>query len=385
MTHPGRDRLACCFRLLSSRQRCFVLSLCLASGVALSGCATTDAIQANKLPQYMQAPTIENPKTLDLSKLANGDYGNDAIDSGDVLEVAINVGLSARDNVTIPVTVAKNGAISLPDVGEVPVQGLELESAGSAIAAACVQRRIYRNPNVTVTMKRQQTNRVMVVGAVKTPGTYRLPRRSSDLLSALVAAGSLSDDAGTGIEIRNLNGVDNAVQPDRIANGLGGPNSVFQTGYSQTLPTAARSSQTLKVDLVAATKGGAKAYPLSDGSIVMVERRDPEPVHVLGLVQKPGKFDYPIGSELHLLDAIANAGGVSNLGANKVYIIRKLAGQPQPTMIEASIRDAKRTGANNLKLAPGDVVSVEQTPTTVLVDTLHMLRFAVSTSTSTFF
>ena len=92
-------------------------------------------------------------------------------------------------------------------------------------------------------------------------------------LSALVAAGSLSDDAGTGIEIRNLNGVDNAVQPDRIANGLGGPNSVFQTGYSQTLPTAVRSSQTLKVDLVAATKGGAKAYPLSDGAIVMVNAR----------------------------------------------------------------------------------------------------------------
>ena len=382
MTHPGRDRLACCVRPQSSRRRFVFAWTCLLSCAALCGCASTEVIHANNVPQWLQAPTIENPKTLDLSGLATGTYGNDTIDRGDVLEVTINAGLNTKDNVTIPVRVTENGMASLPVVGEVPVLGLDLESSEAAIAASCVQRGIYRSPHVTVTMKRQRMNRIMVGGAVKSPGTYPLPRGSADLLSALAAAGFLADNAGTGIEIRNA-----AVQPDRIAGGLPGSNNVAQTGHSQTLPTSARSSsaQSLRVDLVSATKAGANAYPLGDGAIVMVERRDPAPVQVMGLVKKPDTYEYPIGTELTLLSLISKAGGVSNLGANKVFIIRQIAGQPKPTIIEASLRAAKRHGEENPKLAPGDVVSVEQTPTTVLLDTLSVIRFGVGTSLNTLF
>ena len=357
------------------------------SSVALGGCASTDVIQADNMPQYLQATTIENPKTLDLSRLATGTYGNDTIDRGDVLEVSINAGLSTKDSVTIPVRVNENGMASLPVVGDVLVQGLDLESSEAAIAATCIQRGIYRSPHVTVTMKRQRMNRIMVGGAVKTPGTYPLPRGSADLLSALAAAGFLADNAGTGIEIRNAGGTNNAVQPDRIANGLPGANNIAQTGHSQSLSTVAKStpSQSLRVDLVSATKGGANAYPLGDGAIVMVERRDPPPIQIMGLVKKPDSYDYPIGTSLTLLGAISKAGGVSNLGANKVFIVRQVAGQPKPTVIEASIRAAKRGGVENLKLAPGDVVSVEQTPTTVLLETFNIIRFGVGTSLNTLF
>ncbi len=352
----------------------------LASSLLLTGCASSDIIQADNVPQWLQAPTIANAKTLDLSRLATGSYTNDLIDRGDVLEVTINTGLNAKDNITFPVRVSDNGLAALPVVGEVSVQGLELESAEAAIAAACVQRAIYRSPQVTVTMKKQRTNRVMVVGAVKNPSIYNLPRGSSDLLSALVAAGSLADNAGTSVEVRNPPSTPGS-QPDRIANGLGGTDNVAQTGHSQPLPAAAtKSAQSVRVDLVSATKIGSGAYPLQDGAVVNVERRDPPPVHVLGLVQKPGKYDYPLGTELHLLDAVALASGASNQGANKVFIIRHPPGQPQPTVIEASLRDAKRRGDMNLKLAPGDVVSVEQTPATMFIDTIHLIRFAIGTS-----
>ena len=387
MTHPGRDRLACCVRPQSSRRRFVFAWTCLASCVAFCGCASTEVIQANNVPQWLQAPTIENPKTLDLSRLATGTYGNDTIDRGDVLEVTINAGLSTKDNVTIPVRVTENGMASLPVVGEVPVLGFDLETSEAAIAAACVQRGIYRNPHVTVTMKRQRMNRIMVGGAVKSPGTYPLPRGSADLLSALAAAGFLADNAGTGIEIRNASGTTGALQPDRIAGGSLGANNVAQTGHSQTLPTSARSSsaQSLRVDLVSATKAGANAYPLGDGAIVMVERRDPPPIQIMGLVKKPDTYEYPIGTELTLLGAISKAGGVSNLGANKIFIIRQIAGQAKPTVIEASLRAAKRDSAENLKLAPGDVVSIEQTPTTVLLETLSFIRFGIGTSLNTLF
>ena len=113
-----------------------------------------------------------------------------------------------------------------------------------------------------------------------------------------------------------------------------------------------------------------------------VERRDPESIQVTGLVNKAGEIKYPIGTELRLLDAISQAGWTSNQGANKVYIIRNT---PRPIVMEASLREAKRNVNENIRLAPGDVVSVEQTPTTVMIDTLKLIRFAVGTSLNTLF
>ena len=61
---------------------------------------------------------------------------------------------------------------------------------------------MFQKPHVTVTMKRQRKNAIMVIGAVKEPGLKELPRGSCSLLAALVSAGGLSEDAGTDVEIR---------------------------------------------------------------------------------------------------------------------------------------------------------------------------------------
>ncbi len=382
MTHAGRDPLA-----LSARRRpafwffgCALIAA--AASCGLSGCVSNDVYQASELPTALQATHIENPKTLDLIRLANGTYNNELIAADDVLEVNILAGLNPKDNPpAMQPRVSKTGMISLPEVGDVNVAGLDLESAESAIATACVQRQIYRRPHVTVSMKRQATNRVMIAGAVKNPNYYNLPRGSSDILSAIVAAGGLADDAGTNIEVRNPSG--EPISRDRIAQGLGPTGDMKLVGHSETLPTGIRSGPTMfKVDLVSATKSGQAAAPLTDGSIVTVERRDPESIQVTGLVRNPGEIKYPIGTDLRLLEAISRAGWTSNQGANKVYIIRKA---PRQIVIQASLREAKRNPNENLLLAPGDTVSVEQTPATVMIDTLHLIRFAVGTSLNTLF
>jgi polysaccharide export outer membrane protein len=51
-------------------------------------------------------------------------------------------------------------------------------------------------------------------------------------------------------------------------------------------------------------------------------------------------------------------------------VIRHAPDQPEPLVIQVSVRAAKTDGQENLPLAPGDVVSVEQTPATVMVDVL---------------
>ena len=62
-----------------------------------------------------------------------------------------------------------------------------------------------------------------------------------------------------------------------------------------------------------------------------------------------------------------------------------MPGQPEPSLIEVSIRDAKRNGAENIRLSPGDIVNVEQTPGTVVLETMKLIRFGVGASLGTFF
>jgi polysaccharide export outer membrane protein len=89
----------------------------------------------------------------------------------------------------------------------------------------------------------------------------------------------------------------------------------------------------------------------------------------------------PPDREVHLLDAIAMAGGRTMEFADKVYVMRQLPGESEPIMIQASIRQAKSDGEANIALAAGDVVSVEETPLTFTMETIgRVIRFGFSSA-----
>jgi len=119
------------------------------------------------------------------------------------------------------------------------------------------------------------------------------------------------------------------------------------------------------------------ALKLQDGGVIMVERRDPKPIHVMGLVRKPDRYEFPISESLRLLDAVALASGTNNPFADKVYIIRNNPAGGEPILIEGSIKKAKRNGKADLRLAPGDIVSVERTTNTSLFEAVRIIGFNV--------
>ena len=63
---------------------------------------------------------------------------------------------------------------------------------------------------------------------------------------------------------------------------------------------------------------------------------------------------------------------------------RQIEGQKEPVLIQSSWRRAKRSSEANIRLGPGDVISVEQTPGTVFMDVLNIIRFGVTGSTTLF-
>jgi polysaccharide export outer membrane protein len=148
----------------------------------------------------------------------------------------------------------------------------------------------------------------------------------------------------------------------------------------------AAQPQTVHVDLAGAapTLGD---YRLGDRDMVVAPPREKEMIFVTGLVTKPGQFELPPRQDMRLLDAVAMAGGVSVPVADKVLVIRRAPGRPEPVPIAASLSAAKRNGRENLLLGPGDVVSVEQTPATAVVDTfmkLFRMSFGVASSATMF-
>ena len=220
---------------------------------------------------------------------------------------------------------------------------------------------MFRNPSVTLLMKQQRMNKVTVVGAVKEPGTYELARANSALLAGLIAAGGFSEDAGTEIEIRRP-----ALRSEAAPRGSGRGENVAGTPVQQASfeqPATLRPTSSVRIDLISATKQTANSpdWYLDDGDVVMVEKRDPQPVQVIGLVGKPGQFPLPANKDMRLLDALAMAGGISTPYLDKVNVIRHLPGQNDPLIIRVSMREAKTKGKGNLLLGPGDIVSVEQT------------------------
>jgi polysaccharide export outer membrane protein len=346
----------------------------------VTGCSSAGRYSAASLPPELQAPPIGNVQEVDLSRFAGPPVDSEMIDRGDVLEVSLAAGLNAEDVTNLTIRVGEDGTALLPEIGRFQLAGLHLMEAEQQIAAACVHRGLYRQPHATVTMKRQRTNRVTVVGGVSSPGIHELPRGSSYLLAALVAAGGLSEDAGTRVEIQHPATARPPAWQQPPSYGAPG---IRQAGNAT--PVAGAQATRVCLNLVDAVRQGSGGEYLYDGSVVTVEKRYPEPIQVIGLVNKPGQYDFPVNHDLRLFGAIAQAGGLASRLANDVLVLRKAPDEQGFATIKVSLQEAKKTPEQNLRLAPGDIVSVEQSPATVVSDAIgKVIRFGMSASVPLF-
>ena len=366
------------------RRSCFFLSpALLAIAIFNSGC-TSGTYRAANLPPALMAPAALNLEAINLSGLANSSVSVEVIQPGDVLEVSMVNDFAKLTTTTTPVRVADDGTVVIPLVGKVCVGGMEVERAEQTINAESITRGLFHNPCITLTMKQCRTSKVTVVGAVNKPGTHELPRGSSSLMAALIAADGLSKEAGTIVEIRHTDsrqaasGVPSSPQ---VASGPDG--ATVAASYQQPSPNATMPVVTT-VDLAAAAAGGAQVPELHDGDVVHVMKRTLRPIHVIGLVQKQGEYPYPANQEIRVLDALALAGGVSNPVAEDIVVIRQVPGAPEPVRIAVSIQAAKN-GRDNLTLAPGDTVTVEQTPLTAVVGVIQtFIRVGIGSNVNLF-
>jgi polysaccharide export outer membrane protein len=367
----------------SSHQRLIVLMSLLM--LAASGCRSA-MYKANGLPQEFRARPNPGDVTVNMARMTGQGHDNSLISPDDLLDVTIVTGRDSEKSEPIAVRVAKDGSLDISPIGPVHVGNLDPVDASQEIAKAAVQRGIYVQPNVTIEFKKKAVNHVTVLGAVKEPGLHKVPRNSSDVVSAIALAGGLTEEAGTEVEIiRQHTATNNYTRfaenqpttPTRTQDGEVelAAYSTLANQQNQAGPSFAPGGpMTQQINLAeVVARGGQADYRLDDRDVVMVKPRPKRTIRVGGLVKTPGQFELPHTEDVRLLDAIALAGGSDSIVADKVYVLRPVKGRPQPLVIQASLERAKHDGQENLILAEGDLVTIEQTPATAVFDTASKL------------
>lgn len=333
---------------------------------SLVGCRGANPVyRASALPAALSPPPRNVLHPADLTRLAVAAAPSEILQPGDLVELTIATGLETESPVSYRLRIGEDGQVVVPLVGEVFVAGLTVVDAEQRIRQESIRRGIYVSPNVSLVLVRHRMHHITVAGAVRKPGTYELPASSSSVLAAVAAAEGFAENAGTVIEIHRP--VDHSIVT------TGRPAAQFASSNSGS--PQGTGGQTIYIDITRGPNHASEVW-LEDGATVVVRPKEKEFIFVNGLVRKPDRYELPDNRDLHLLDALAMAGGRTLEVADKVHILRRVDAEGQAVVIRASVREATRNSAANLRLAPGDVVIVEETPLTFIVGTIqNFVRF----------
>ncbi len=217
---------------------------------------------------------------------------------------SVSVEVYGQPDMTTTVYVGDNGAISIPLVGSVQVQGLSPVEAATRVEKALKDGQFLVDPHVTITVTQSRSQRVSVLGEVRTPGRYPIEPNTS-VLDLLAEAGGVTDTSAYTIYILRADASGREIRYPIDLKGL--------SDRKDQLPT-----QTLKA-----------------GDSVFVPRADQ--FYVYGEVTAPGM--YRIEPGMTVIQAIARAGGITPRGSEHRVDIKRLGRDGQYIVQHAKLSD----------------------------------------------
>jgi len=206
--------------------------------------------------------------------------------------------------------VEADGTFTFPLIGRVQAGGLTLRALEAELRGRLADG-FFTRPQVSVAVEQYRSQRVFVVGEVRSPGPYPLTGDMT-LIEALARAGSTQASAG---EVAVI------VRP-AAGTAVAGP--VIPGGAAGVEGDDARGAEVIKVDIRDLEKGVlGQNVRLRDGDTVFIPRA--ATIFVFGQVRNPG--EYAIKSDTSVLQALSLAGGVTDRGStNRIKIVRLVDG-----------------------------------------------------------
>jgi len=277
-----------------------------------------------------ETPNYTVSQYLSLNPNANNSRTRDfSIGGYDILDVKV---YEEPDLSREGIRVGSDGHISFPLIGRIKVEGLTTSEIEKLISTKLAQGQYVLNAHVSVSVKDYKSKQFMVLGAVRSPGTYPVQAKER-ILDAISKAGGIDFTQG------------------------GKQGMVIRT---EQLGTDKEEKIVIRIDLSNLLKGGDQVSNLllADKDLIYVPRA--ENFYLIGEVKQPGAYPY-LEKEITLVEAISKAGGFTQLAArNRTRIVRVENGVEK--IIEINV-DAITDGgkkAQDVRILPGDVIVVPE-------------------------
>lgn len=372
------------------------------SALYLSGCADEVRMPTqDQLAAFERAAAVEPTVDMDRIRRAKLYTGPYRVVRGDVLEFTMPALLQAvtaaevqaaqtpsRQDPAYVCRVSNAGAITLPAVGELTgVAGLSLADIEEKVVDA-YQKYVVLRPSVFIRVLEYKTVKVYIAGAVEKPGVYTLKSDQMTLVSLLTEAGGIAVTKGQGVTaagatvVRVIRSDENSRRPSGAnapadANDGGAPGAVAAAESGSSEPQSGKQGGPVITLPVVGMSIPFHDVSLEEGDTVVVEQVQVPLFTVIGLVSRPGNYEYPPTAKYNLMQAIAFAGGLDIVSDPRFATIYRLT--PEGSIARVAFRLVEKnelTEAMNVSIRPGDVIAIEHTPRTRMNTMLHeMVRF----------
>jgi polysaccharide export outer membrane protein len=232
-----------------------------------------------------------------------------------------------HQDLSTQVTIAADGGFSYPLLGRVQAAGVTPQVLERQLTQALTE--FIVNPQVSVTVRQFQSQRVYVVGEVKAPGTYVL-KHTSTLLELLTGAGGPTSEAGWEV---------------LIVRGAAARQSAAAAGGQ----SPAETPPPIRIDLERLLAGEVpQPVHISDGDTIYVPRVGF--YYVNGEVNRPGR--YRLERDTTVAKALTVAGGLTRFATKtRLKVQRMVAGERQ----EFYARDTDLLQAEDVLIVPQSV------------------------------
>lgn len=208
-------------------------------------------------------------------------------------------------------SVEADGTFTYPMIGRFKAGGLTLHQIENGLKTQLRSQGYFVNPQLTVSVDQYKSQKVYIVGEVRTPGAYALSGNMS-LVEILARAGSTLPSASGEAVI--VHGGDTAQGP--------------------TLPTKEENGKdVVRVNLRQLENGVfSQNAQLRDGDTIFVPRA--ESVYVFGQVKNPGAYALQ-QKNTTVLQALSLAGGVTDRGTtSRIKIVRIVNGEKKELKVK---------------------------------------------------
>jgi len=239
---------------------------------------------------------------------AEDDY---LLGGGDTVDIVVY----GQPDLTTVVRISQDdGTITFPLLEEVAIASLSPEEAGRKIAKLLRDGGFIKNPQVSLTVKEFQSQKIAVMGQINNPGQYSLTGESR-VIDLISKAGGLKDDAADVIAVvKNEDGKQVKHEIDLLR---------FYAGDM---------NQNIKV---------------SRGDFILVPKMDEFYIH--GEVQRSGMYRLERG--MTVMQALSVGGGISERGSMRGIVVTRAQSDGTTKKFKVELTD---------KVMPNDVLYVKE-------------------------